>query len=147
MKNNISDKLKTFMFNQSLSIQDVAVKAGLSITTVKNVLYKRSHKSEYVVKIAKAFALPVDYFFEEKIVDFDLSLLKKVLDIILKSLAKKEIEKCPKNFLNDLVEESYKLLLTEQYSDRDLEIYIYGHLDSAINQKLLVKSFVFTDQP
>ena len=81
MKNNISDKLKTFMFNQSLSIQDVAVKAGLSITTVKNVLYKRSHKREYVVKIAKAFALPVDYFFEEKIVDFDLSLLKKVLDV------------------------------------------------------------------
>lgn len=147
MKNNISDKLKTFMFYQNFSIQDIAIKADLSITTVKNVLYKRSHKREYVIKIAKAFALPVDYFFEDKIIDFDLFLLKKVLDIVLKSLAKKEIEKCPKNFLNDIIEESYKLLLTEQYNERDLEIYIYGHLDSAINQKLLVKSVIFADQP
>ena len=141
MKPNNNEKLKALMLNNNLSIQEVADKAGLNINTVKNVLYGRSNKQEYIVKIADAFEIPKDFFFEEEIKNYNAIILFNVTRLIFDCLIKKNIETFPKTYFDHLCTECYKLMYIKKYGDRELEMYINGQLDAALFQKLIERNY------
>lgn len=82
----LKSKLKTVMAEKNLTISEVSEKAGLSIDTVKKILYKHCDpRMSTVIAIAEALDCSVDYLLGRNLSEEERKKVEELLNAYYKT--------------------------------------------------------------
>lgn len=132
-----ADRLKKFMDAYRISISDLANKTGLEISNIKNILYGRSQKIEYIKIIAEHYNVPLYFFTNEHAGVFQIDQYETIHNILIEILKKYHIANWPQELIMQIISEAYILYSSGIHDMEKTKAYIRGSIDTIVKAKLV----------
>lgn len=134
---NYGQKLKSFLKQNRITIGELSEKTNIRRDTIKNLLYGKTSKLEYIEAIARAYNQPLDYFTDTVPNYLETEKFCKACTVISELLKEYKILKCQESFLNGLIRQSYKDLNDDQHDEIQCKINLIETISQGIKNGLV----------
>ena len=131
------DRLKKFMDAYRISISDLANKTGLEISNIKNILYGRSQKGEYLKIIAEHYNVPLYFFTNKQAGVLQIDEYEEIHNILIEILREYLTTHWPQELITDIVSEACILYASGVHDMGKTKAYIRGAIATIVKAKLV----------
>lgn len=136
---DVIDIIKTKMKEQHIQLKTLALKAGLPIYTVANILKRTSKRFDYILKLLETLDIPFSVNsakegFITKIEDIDIYLKAHIIINALIHKRYKKHQSLSKDFLNNLIYQLYTYMLENGYHETLCKAYAEGLITQSMGE-------------
>jgi transcriptional regulator with XRE-family HTH domain len=140
---SLGEKIKILLAEKDITLQKLAETAGLDINIIYNLIYNRSKKSEYLVKVSRVLNVTPEYLLGKKpdtpFDQIDLNLSMQIMAVIHNVAKKYKLSSMPYTIFQDIYNSLYEEAINNQ-SESHLSSFALGMIKSKIDAKLVLPS-------
>ncbi|MCC2647169.1 MAG: hypothetical protein K0R02_1234 [Rickettsiaceae bacterium] len=140
---SLGEKIKILLAEKDITIQKLSETSGLDINIIYNLIYNRSKKSEYLVKVSRVLNVTPEYLLGKKpstpFDQIDLNLSMQIMTVILNVAKRYKLSSMPYNIFQDIYNSLYEEAMNNQ-GESHLSSFALGMIKSKIDAKLILPS-------
>jgi transcriptional regulator with XRE-family HTH domain len=130
-----SSKIKKILIQNNLTIGELAEATGLRIETIKNILYGKSSKYQYIKQISDAMAIPIEFFTNESEDEINPDTFLSAVQLVHEFLKDNNVLISSKQQLIKLYDKVYFKLYNDRYKKEACILYLQGLVDGLIDTR------------